>query len=145
MLFFGRLEPPSYVTEMVDTNFFISTHREAAHELDLINYIGSKLLENSRILHMIKDLKINLLRKVVGNGYKPYQKPPLLELFKCLQPRFELPSDEKQQYINLDKGHQGEHNFSVLLENITSGCLILHGLLLEYNKTLFQIDVLLIF
>lgn len=76
---------------------------------------------------------------------KPYQEPPLLELLRCLNQRFELPNDERQQYINLEKGHQGEQKFSELLENLTNDCLILHGLLLKCNNTLFQIDTLLIF
>ena len=53
-------------------------------------------------------------------------------------------SRENQNYINLEKGYEGERNFEVLLEHHLSEGLILNDLLLEKNNTLFQIDSLLI-
>jgi hypothetical protein len=56
-----------------------------------------------------------------------------------------LSTKEKQYYINLEKGYEGEKKFEKLLENQLRDFLILSDLLLEKNNTVFQIDSTLIF
>ncbi|VEF47214.1 NERD domain-containing protein [Bacillus freudenreichii] len=74
---------------------------------------------------------------------KPYKEPLTLRIFRCLEPRLKLDSYYRQQYLNLEKGHEGEESFAELLVGISNGYFILHDLLLEYNGSLFQIDALL--
>ncbi|RWR05132.1 nuclease-related domain-containing protein [Siminovitchia fortis] len=71
---------------------------------------------------------------------KPLHEPEWL----CLIPRFQGEHAEKQHFENLVKGYEGELKFAGLLEEISDDWLILYDLRLEYRRTIFQIDALLI-
>ena len=51
----------------------------------------------------------------------------------------------QKYYFNLEKGFAGEVQFDLLTEELQCDCLILNDLLLEVNKTKFQIDTAIIF
>ncbi|WP_100012462.1 nuclease-related domain-containing protein [Lentibacillus sediminis] len=76
--------------------------------------------------------------------YKPRTKPAELLLYEILDTRTTLPSKEKQQYLNLKKGYEGECIFDFLLEKLQYDCLLLNDLLLTVKGTTFQIDSVLI-
>ncbi|GAA0437282.1 hypothetical protein GCM10008983_12600 [Lentibacillus halophilus] len=76
--------------------------------------------------------------------YKLRTKPAELQLLSSLNTRMILPSKDKQHFINLSRGYEGEVLFDSLTENLTCDCFILNDLLLKVNNTLFQIDSLLI-
>jgi len=65
-----------------------------------------------------------------------------LKLMRILNARMELEEKDKQNYLNLEKGLEGELKFDALMENLTHERLILNDLLLERNTTKFQIDSL---
>jgi len=75
---------------------------------------------------------------------KPCTESKEYKLFRSLITRMDLSQKDKQYYLILEKGFEGEKNFNLLLENYPSDCLILNDLLLERNSTLFQIDTLII-
>lgn len=75
---------------------------------------------------------------------KPYNVPLPLQMMRCLIPRYELSPKEKQDYIYLEKGHEGELKFASLLENLSNDLIIMHDLLLECDNNIFQIDALLL-
>ncbi|MEB1808214.1 MAG: NERD domain-containing protein [Bacillaceae bacterium] len=56
-----------------------------------------------------------------------------------------LSEKDKQHYLNLRKGFEGEVIFDSMTEKIEGECLILNDLLLKQNNTTFQIDSLIIF
>ncbi|QQK78638.1 NERD domain-containing protein [Salicibibacter cibi] len=66
-----------------------------------------------------------------------------LKILRLLNPRMTLP--DKQYYLNLEKGFEGERQLDVWLEDLTNDCLIVNDLLLKHKQQLFQIDTLLIF
>ncbi|MDR4888037.1 nuclease-related domain-containing protein [Fredinandcohnia sp. QZ13] len=72
--------------------------------------------------------------------YKHRTKPQELVVFEILNKRTELSSKDKQYYVNLKKGYEGELLFDSLTEKLRCHCLILNDLLLEVNNTTFQID-----
>ena len=75
----------------------------------------------------------------------PCCEPVEFKILKCIHPRMTLSPQENQNYINLEKGCEGERKFELLLEHHQlSECLIINDLLLEKNNTLFQIDSLII-
>ncbi|WP_246629314.1 nuclease-related domain-containing protein [Mesobacillus maritimus] len=65
-----------------------------------------------------------------------------LKLLRILNARMELAETDKQNYLNLEKGFEGEIKFDVLMENLQQERLILNDLLLEKNTTKFQLDSL---
>lgn len=65
-----------------------------------------------------------------------------LKLMRILNARMELEEKDKQNYLNLEKGFEGELKFDAWMENLTHERLILNDLLLERNTTKFQIDSL---
>lgn len=67
-----------------------------------------------------------------------------LVILKLLHARMKLTGSEQQHHLNLKKGLEGEMKFDSLIANLNSKFLILNDLLLESNKTTFQIDSLLI-
>jgi hypothetical protein len=75
---------------------------------------------------------------------KPLSKPAKLILQGYLNTRMNLSKDDKQKYLNIKKGYEGELIFNSLIEKLECECLILNGLLLEVNNTKFQIDSFLI-
>jgi Nuclease-related domain len=67
-----------------------------------------------------------------------------IKILRSLNTRMILSAQEKQHYINLVKGYEGEVMFDQLIEKLQSEMLVLNDLLLEVNKTYFQIDTLII-
>ncbi|WP_102272546.1 nuclease-related domain-containing protein [Cytobacillus massiliigabonensis] len=67
-----------------------------------------------------------------------------LVMLKLLHARMKLTGSEQQHHLNLKKGLEGEMKFDSLISNLNSKFLILNDLLIESNKTTFQIDSLLI-
>lgn len=78
-------------------------------------------------------------------AFKERTEPIILSKLRILNRRLELSDEEKRYLSNLDKGYKGELQFDAMTETLTSSCLILNELLLEVEKTTFQIDALLIF
>lgn len=66
-----------------------------------------------------------------------------LIILRYLHLRMDLASKEKQYYVNLEKGFEGEKKFDELLMALPNEWLILNDLLLEMNNSEFQIDSLL--
>lgn len=75
---------------------------------------------------------------------KPRVVSDELKLFRSINARMNLGVKEKQQYINLEKGYEGEVEFDKMVAQLDSEYLILNDLLLECQGSLFQIDSLLI-
>lgn len=76
--------------------------------------------------------------------YKPFTMSKELTLLRFLHTKMALSAKGRQYYLNIEKGYEGEKEFSILLGNLTNEWIILHDLLLEVNNTKFQIDFLLI-
>ncbi|QQK77010.1 NERD domain-containing protein [Salicibibacter cibarius] len=77
---------------------------------------------------------------------KEREEPTELKYLRFLKPRRELTIKENQYYLKLLKGFEGEKEFDRLLQQeLKVDCLVINGLLLEHNLTVFQIDSLLIF
>lgn len=72
--------------------------------------------------------------------------PPLeLAILEKLNPRMSLSTVDKQQYTNLCKGYDGEEQIYHKLDSqLSKQYLILYDLLLRFNNTEFQIDILII-
>jgi Nuclease-related domain len=73
---------------------------------------------------------------------KPRQVSEELKLMCILNARMELAEKDKQNYLNLEKGFEGELKFDGLMENLQQERFILNDLLLEKNTTKFQLDSL---
>jgi Nuclease-related domain len=71
---------------------------------------------------------------------KPRQVSDELKIMRILNARMELTEKDKQNYLNLEKGFEGELKFDALMGNLQQERLILNDLLLEKNTTKFQID-----
>lgn len=67
-----------------------------------------------------------------------------LKILRSLNVRMNLSTSEKQHYLNLKKGYEGEVKFDSLTASLDSKFYILNDLLLESNNTTFQIDSLVI-
>jgi hypothetical protein len=78
-------------------------------------------------------------------AFKERTEPIILSKLRILNKRMQLSDEEKRYLSNLDKGYKGELQFDAMTETLTSSCLILNELLLEVEKTTFQIDALIIF
>ncbi|MBT2682794.1 NERD domain-containing protein [Bacillus sp. ISL-37] len=78
-------------------------------------------------------------------AFKERTEPIILSKLRILNKRLELADEEKRYFSYLDKGYKGELQFDAMTEKLTSSCLILNDLLLEVEKTTFQIDTLIIF
>ncbi|MCH1625245.1 nuclease-related domain-containing protein [Fredinandcohnia quinoae] len=76
--------------------------------------------------------------------YKLLCEPADLSLLKSLNSRMNLPLKEKQNFLNLKKGYEGEQLFASMLENQSGNWIVLHDLLLECSNNQFQIDFLLL-
>jgi len=76
--------------------------------------------------------------------YKSRTEAIELLILKSLNNRMDLSEKEKQHYVSLKKGYEGELLFDTLTEKLQCDCLILNDLLLKNNSTLFQIDSLII-
>lgn len=76
---------------------------------------------------------------------KPCTESAELRTMRCLHSRMELTTKDKDYYFYLEKGYDGEQKFAAWLkENLTGEWIALCDLLLEVNRTTFQIDTLLI-
>jgi hypothetical protein len=67
-----------------------------------------------------------------------------LKVLKVLNTRVVLSEKEKQYYLNLQKGFEGEVMFDGYLQQINMQSYILNDLLLEQNHSHFQIDSMMI-
>jgi hypothetical protein len=72
-------------------------------------------------------------------------KPAKLEILESLDTRMNLLTEDKQNYLNLKKGYEGEVMFDLLTEKLECDCYILNDLRLKVNNSIFQIDTLIIF
>lgn len=72
-------------------------------------------------------------------------KPLKLEIFESLDTRMNLLPEDKQNYLNLKKGYEGEVMFDSLTDKLEGDCYILNDLRLKFNNGVFQIDTLIIF
>ncbi|MEH7225104.1 nuclease-related domain-containing protein [Bacillus sp. JJ1566] len=72
--------------------------------------------------------------------FKARNKSGELITLEILNKRSDLSSKDKQYFLNLKKGYEGELLFDSLTEKLQCECLILNDLLLEVNNTTFQID-----
>ena len=77
--------------------------------------------------------------------YKQREQSTELLMFDVLEKRMTLSDKNKNHYLSLKKGYEGEKLFDSFLERIKGDCFILNDLLLSFNNTMFQIDSLLIF
>lgn len=75
---------------------------------------------------------------------KPRLVTDELKLLRFLHSRMEFPVDDLRRFENLEKGFKGEQIFDKWSEDILIDGLILNDLLFEVNKTIFQIDSVLI-
>ena len=78
-------------------------------------------------------------------AFKERTEPIILSKLRILNKRLDLADEEKRYFSYLDKGFKGELQFDAMTEKLTSSCLILNELLLEVERTTFQIDTLIIF
>jgi hypothetical protein len=85
----------------------------------------------------IKERKRNMLLKTRTESNE-------LKILRSLNVRINLSASEKQHYLNLKKGYEGEVKFDSLTASIDREFYILNDLLLESNNTTFQIDSLII-
>ncbi|MFS0862415.1 nuclease-related domain-containing protein [Fredinandcohnia sp. 179-A 10B2 NHS] len=76
--------------------------------------------------------------------HKVRTKSNELLILESLNLRMSLSEKEKQHYLNLKKGYEGEVLFDSFTEKLTNKCIVLNDLLLKYNNTLFQIDSVII-
>ncbi|MFS0820529.1 nuclease-related domain-containing protein [Bacillus sp. 1P02SD] len=76
--------------------------------------------------------------------YKHRTKSDEIVTLEILNKRIELSNKDKQYYVNLKKGYEGELLFDSLTEKLQCDCLIFNDLLLEVNNTTFQIDTLIL-
>ncbi|MBY0096902.1 nuclease-related domain-containing protein [Mesobacillus maritimus] len=77
-------------------------------------------------------------------SYKCRTESKELQALKLLNTRMDLSAKDKQHYLNLKKGFEGERRFDRQTETLQCECLILNDLLLKVSNTVFQIDSLLI-
>src|SRR5690625_49152 len=75
---------------------------------------------------------------------KPRKQSAELLTLQYLNTRMNLPPKDKQYYLSLKKGLEGEKKFDLWTENLQCACIILNDLLLQINNTTFQIDSLII-
>ena len=57
--------------------------------------------------------------------FKPRFEPVKLKILRFLNTRMNLTVKEKQYYLNLEKGFEGEVMFDTLTEELQSECLII--------------------
>lgn len=76
--------------------------------------------------------------------YKSRMEPEELLILEALNRRMNLSEKDKQTYLSLRKGYDGETLFDSMTEKLECDCLILNDLLLKHNNTVFQIDSLVI-
>lgn len=72
-------------------------------------------------------------------------KPVKLEIYELLDTRMNLLSEDRQNYLNLKKGYEGEVMFDSWTEKLECDCYIINDLRLKFNNSVFQIDTLILF
>lgn len=72
--------------------------------------------------------------------YKIRTKSQELLKLEVLNSRMDLSEDEKQHYLNLKKGYEGEVLFDSYAKQLSCECLIVNDLLLQHNNVTFQVD-----
>lgn len=78
-------------------------------------------------------------------AYKERAKPRLLDIYEALYKRMKLSNDDYQYYMSLKKGFEGECRFDdEYTDALDSHSLVLNDLLLKHNRSIFQIDSLVI-
>jgi hypothetical protein len=75
---------------------------------------------------------------------KPINETKELLILRFLNKRMNLSVADTSHYLNLEKGFEGEKRFASMIDHLSNDWLILHGLLLEVNNSIFQIDTLII-
>jgi len=70
--------------------------------------------------------------------------PLELVIYKRLRPRMVIAENEVKKFLAIEKGYEGEVRSDEWLTGLNQHWLVLHGLLLEYNGSRFQIDTLII-
>lgn len=87
---------------------------------------------------------VNKYNEVSTIAYKERTKPKLLRIYEVLSNRMILSDDDHYYHLHLDKGFDGEHGLDGVTEPLSSHCLVLNDLQLEFRKSPFQVDTLLI-
>ncbi|WHZ02522.1 nuclease-related domain-containing protein [Neobacillus sp. YX16] len=77
--------------------------------------------------------------------YKARSESVVLKTLRILNKRMKLTEDDQRYYQNQEKGYEGEVQFDVFTEMLQRNCYILNDLLLNNNKSSFQLDSSLIF
>jgi hypothetical protein len=77
--------------------------------------------------------------------YKARSESLILKVLRILNKRMKLSEDDQRYYLNQEKGYEGEIQFDTFTESLQRSCYILNDLLLEKNKSNFQLDSSLIF
>ncbi|MBY0123342.1 nuclease-related domain-containing protein [Bacillus sp. S/N-304-OC-R1] len=72
------------------------------------------------------------------------EEPYELTLFRYLNVRTNLSDKEKNYYLSLEKGYEGELRFDEFTAQLAENWLIINDLMLEHNHAVFQIDTLFI-
>lgn len=75
---------------------------------------------------------------------QPRPIPLDLLIFRVLHTRMQLSENEISNYAARQKGYEGELKSDEWLKGLTDHWLVLHGLLLEFDGSKFQIDTLII-
>jgi hypothetical protein len=75
---------------------------------------------------------------------KPLCEPKNLTIMRYLNTRMKLSVQQKNYYLNLEKGYEGELLFNDWLGKVSNDFLILNDVRLEYNNTSFQTDTFLL-
>jgi hypothetical protein len=76
--------------------------------------------------------------------YKARKESTELLTLRFLNRRMELEEKDRQYYLNLEKGFEGERQFDKYTEKLKCDCLVLNDLRLSVTNTTFQIDALVI-
>lgn len=75
---------------------------------------------------------------------KPRTLSNELKILQSLNIRMNLLAKDRKHYLNLEKGYQGEVIFDQLTAKLQCDVYILCDLCLEFNRSIFQIDTLII-
>jgi hypothetical protein len=86
----------------------------------------------------------NFEERVWDMIYKPRIESAELKIFRSLNLRMDLSDKGASYYWKLEKGYFGELMFDEWAEGLSTNCLILNDLMLEFNSNVYQIDSLLI-
>ena len=77
-------------------------------------------------------------------AFKQRYESDELKILRSLDNRMVLSPSDKQHYLNLKKGYEGEVMFDEMTEKLKCECHILNDLLFKVNSSTFQIDSLII-